>query len=120
MLLQRDTLETLPDQSVEIVVDLRLDPCQCDEDETRRDETLYSSRAKRGTTAFHAYATIHARVRDKRCTPAVRQLVEKQNSLSQSVRRLSTCRTQRFSGYRIGSSSLQGGRLTLDQPFPSC
>ena len=33
-----------------------------DEDET---EALYSSQAKRGTTAFHAYATLYARVRNK-------------------------------------------------------
>ncbi len=37
-----------------------------DEDET---EALYFSQAKRGTTAFHAYATL------KRYTLAVRQLI---------------------------------------------
>jgi hypothetical protein len=43
-----------------------------DEDET---ETLYFSQAKRGTTAFHAYATLSVRVRNKRYTLAVRQLI---------------------------------------------
>jgi len=57
---------------VEVVADLHLDPYYGDEDET---EALYSSQAKRGTTAFHAYATLYARVRNKRYTLAVRQLV---------------------------------------------
>jgi len=52
-LLQRDVLETLPDRPVEVVADLHLDPYYGDEDET---ESLYFSEAKRGTTAFHAYA----------------------------------------------------------------
>jgi len=47
--------ETLPDRPVEVVADLHLDPYYGDEDET---EALYSSQAKRGTTAFHAYATL--------------------------------------------------------------
>ncbi|WP_114579693.1 ISH3 family transposase [Saliphagus sp. LR7] len=71
-LLQRDTLETLPDRPVEVVADLHLDPYYGDEDET---EALYFSQAKRGTTAFHAYVTLYARVRNKRYTLAVRQLV---------------------------------------------
>ncbi|MDZ5813356.1 ISH3 family transposase, partial [Halorubrum sp. AD140] len=71
-LLQRDALETLPDRPVEVCVDLHLDPYYGDEDET---EALYFSQAKRGTTAFHAYATLYARVRNKRYTLAVRQLV---------------------------------------------
>ncbi len=71
-LLQRDVLGTLPDRPVEVVADLHLDPYYGDEDET---EALYSSQAKRGTTAFHAYATLYARVRNKRYTLAVRQLV---------------------------------------------
>jgi hypothetical protein len=70
-LLQRDVFETLPDRPVEVVVDLHLDPYYGDEDET---ETLYFSRAKRGTTAFHAYGTLYVRVRNKRYTLAVRQL----------------------------------------------
>jgi hypothetical protein len=57
---------------VEVVADLHLDPYYGDEDET---EALYSSQAKRGTTTFHAYATLYARVRNKRYTLAVRQLV---------------------------------------------
>jgi len=35
---------------------------------------LYHSVAKRGTTAFHAYATLYARVKNKRYTLAVRRL----------------------------------------------
>ena len=40
------------------------------------DETdgLYYDEAKRGTTAFHAYATLYARVRNKRYTLAVRHV----------------------------------------------
>jgi len=72
MLLQLDTLGTLPDRPVEVVADLHLDPYYGDEDET---EALYFSQAKRGTTAFHAYATLYARVRNKRYTLAVHQLV---------------------------------------------
>ena len=60
-LLQRNILETLPDCLVEIVADLHFDPYFGD-DET---ESLYFSQAKRGTTAFHAYATLHAHVRNK-------------------------------------------------------
>ena len=71
-LLQRDGLETLPDRPVEVCADLHLDPYYGDEDET---EALYSSQAKRGTTTFHAYATLYVRVRNKRYTLAVRQLV---------------------------------------------
>jgi len=76
-LLQRDTIETLPDRPVEVVTDLHLDPYYGDEDET---EALYSSLAKRGTTTFHAYATLCARVRNKRYTLAVRQLVAGESS----------------------------------------
>ena len=71
-LLQRDTLETLPDRPVEVCADLHLDPYYGDEDQT---EALYFSEAKRGTTAFHAYATLYVRVRNKRYTLAVRQFV---------------------------------------------
>jgi hypothetical protein len=70
-LLQRDTLETLPDRPVEVCTDLHLDPYYGNEEET---EALYSSQAKRGTTSFHAYATLYVRVRNKRYTLAVRQL----------------------------------------------
>ena len=76
-LLQRDTVDTLPDRPVEVVADLHLDPYYGDEDET---EALYSSLAKRGTTTFHAYATLYARVRNKRYTLAVRQLVAGETS----------------------------------------
>ena len=71
-LLQRDTLESLPDRPVEVCTDLHLDPYYGDEEETA---ALYSSQAKRGTTTFHAYATLYVRVRNKRYTLAVRQLV---------------------------------------------
>ena len=57
---------------VEVCADLHLDPYYGDEDET---EALYFSQAKRGTTAFHAYATLCVRVRNKRYTLAVRQLI---------------------------------------------
>ena len=69
-LLQRDILELLPEQ-VEVVCDLHLRPYYGDEDET---DGLYHSEAKDGTTAFHAYATLYARVRNKRYTLAVRRL----------------------------------------------
>jgi len=71
-LLQEHTLDVLPDQ-VELVVDLHLRPYYGDEDET---EDLYYSEAKDGTTAFHAYATLYARVRHKRYTLAVRRLTD--------------------------------------------
>ena len=70
LLLQRDILELLPEQ-VEVVCDLHLRPYYGDEDET---DGLYHSEAKDGTTAFHAYATLYARVRNKRYTLAVRRL----------------------------------------------
>ncbi|ELZ01385.1 ISH3 family transposase [Natrialba aegyptia] len=70
MLLQKDVLEVLPEQ-VEVVVDLHLRPYYGDEDDT---DGLYHSEAKRGTTAFHAYATLYARVKKKRYTLAVRRL----------------------------------------------
>ena len=71
-LLQRDVLELLPEQ-VEVVIDLHLRPYYGDEDET---DGLYHSEAKDGTTAFHAYATLYARVRSKRYTLAVRRLTD--------------------------------------------
>jgi len=69
-LLREYTLELLPEQ-VEIVADLHLRPYYRDKDET---EDLYYSEAKRGTTAFHAYATLYARVENKRYTLAVRRV----------------------------------------------
>jgi hypothetical protein len=71
-LLQEYTLDVLP-QQVEIVVDLHLRPYYGDENDTNG---LYYSEAKRGTTAFHAYATLYARVRNKRYTLAVRRLTD--------------------------------------------
>jgi len=69
-LLRRDIVELLPEQ-VEVCADLHLRPYYGDEDDT---ENLYHSEAKRGTTAFHAYATLYARVKNKRYTLAVRRL----------------------------------------------
>ncbi|QLH81967.1 ISH3 family transposase [Halosimplex pelagicum] len=69
-LLRRDIVELLPEQ-VEVCADLHLRPYYGDEDDT---DALYRSEAKRGTTAFHAYATLYARVRNKRYTLAVRRL----------------------------------------------
>lgn len=71
-LLRKDVLDSLPEQ-VEVVVDLHLRPYYGDEDDT---DGLYHSEAKRGTTAFHAYATLYARVKNKRYTLAVRRLVD--------------------------------------------
>jgi hypothetical protein len=71
-LLQEHTLDMLPEQA-EIVVDLHLRPYYGDEEET---DGLYYSQAKDGTTAFHAYATLYARVRNKRYTLAVRRLTD--------------------------------------------
>nr|AKY04317.1 transposase [uncultured haloarchaeon] len=66
-LLQRDALATFPDQPLEVCADLQLDPYDGDEDET---EALYFSQAKPGTIAFHVYAMLCARVRNKRYTLA--------------------------------------------------
>jgi len=59
--LRKDLDELLPEQ-VEVVSDLHLRPFYGDEDDT---DGLYHSQAKRGTTAFHAYATLYARVKNK-------------------------------------------------------
>jgi len=56
---------------VEVCADLHLRPYYGDEDDT---DGLYHSEAKRGTTTFHAYATLYARVKNKRYTLAVRRL----------------------------------------------
>ena len=76
--MQPDALATLPDRPVEVVADLHLDPYYGDEDET---EALYFSEAKRGTTAFHAYATLYARVRNKRYTLAHASLAKTHTSV---------------------------------------
>jgi hypothetical protein len=60
-------------QQVEINDDLHLRPCYGDRDET---DGLYFNEAKTGTTAFHAYATLCVRVRNKRYTLAVRRLID--------------------------------------------
>ncbi len=59
-LLRKDLDELLPEQ-VEVCADLHLRPYYGDEDET---DGLYHSVAKRGTTAYHAYATLYARVKN--------------------------------------------------------
>jgi hypothetical protein len=77
-LLRRDIVELLPEQ-VEVCADLHLRPYYGDEDDT---DGLYHSEAKRGTTAFHAYATLYARVKNKRYTLAVRRLEDVRKSQS--------------------------------------
>ncbi len=62
---------------MEVGDDFHLDPYYSNEDET---EALYSSLAKPGATSFHAYATLYARVRNKRYTLAVRQLIAGETS----------------------------------------
>jgi len=57
-LLRKDLDELFPEQ-VEVCADLHLRPYYGDEDDT---DGLYHSVAKRGTTAFHAYATPSTRV----------------------------------------------------------
>jgi len=69
-LLRKDLDELLPEQ-VEVCADLHLPYYGDEEDDT---DGLYHSVAKRGTTAFHAYATLSARVKNKRYTLAVRRL----------------------------------------------
>ncbi|UHH24011.1 ISH3 family transposase [Halobacterium noricense] len=69
-LLRKDIDELLPKQ-VEVCADLHLRPYYGDKADT---DGLYHSVAKRGTTAFHAYATLYARVTNKRYTLAVRRL----------------------------------------------
>ncbi|NGM71378.1 ISH3 family transposase [Natronolimnobius sp. AArcel1] len=69
--LLRKDLDQLLSEQVEVCVDLHLRPYYGDEDET---DGIYHSQAKRGTTAFHAYAILYARVTNKRFTLAVRRL----------------------------------------------
>jgi len=83
-LLRKDLDELLPEQ-VEVCADLHLRPYYGDEDDT---DGLYHSVAKRGTTAFHAYATLYARVKNKRYTLAVRRL--KDGDTASSVSSLSS------------------------------
>ena len=63
-LIQQDILEPLPDRPVEIVADLHLHPYYGEENESK--EEPYSSLAKAGMTTYHGYATLCARVRNKR------------------------------------------------------
>jgi len=80
-LLRKDLDELLPEQ-VEVCADLHLRPYYGDEDDT---DGLYHSVAKRGTTAFHAYATLYARVKNKRYTLAVRRLKDGDTASSPSL-----------------------------------
>ncbi|UOO97065.1 ISH3 family transposase (plasmid) [Halococcus dombrowskii] len=73
-LIQQDILELLPDRPVEVVADLHLRPYYGEEYESK--DELYNSLAKAGTTTFHGYATLYARVRNKRYTLAVRRLTD--------------------------------------------
>src|SRR5699024_1096143 len=68
-LIQQDILELLPDRPVEVAADLHLRPYYGGEYDS--EEELYESLAKAGTTTFHGYATLYARVRNKRYTLAV-------------------------------------------------
>ena len=69
-LLRGDIVELFPEQ-VEDCADYHLRPYYGDEASS---DSLYHSEAKRRTTAFHAYATLYARVKNKRHTLAVRRL----------------------------------------------
>jgi len=62
----------LPDRPVEVADDLHLRPYYGEE--WNSVEELYESLARDGTTTFHGYATLYARVRDKRYTLAMRRL----------------------------------------------
>ncbi|MGN8215065.1 ISH3 family transposase [Halococcus salifodinae] len=73
-LIQQDILELLPDRPVEVAADLHLRPYYGEEYDSK--EELYESLAKAGTTTFHGYATLYARVRNKRYTLAVRRLTD--------------------------------------------
>lgn len=69
-LLRRYVVEQLPEQA-EVCAELPLRPYSGEEDETNR---LDYSEPKRGTAAFHAYATLYARVKNKRYTLMVNRL----------------------------------------------
>lgn len=58
---------------------LHPDPCYGEEEKIK---ALYFSKAKRGTTLFHAHATLYVRVRNKRYTLAVRQLTASETTNS--------------------------------------
>ncbi|GCF16023.1 hypothetical protein Harman_39580 [Haloarcula mannanilytica] len=64
---------------MEIVVELHLRPYYGDKEET---DGLYYNEAKDGTTAFHAYATLYAWVRNKRYTLTVRRLTDSDTASS--------------------------------------
>ena len=59
---------------MEAVADLHLRPYYGEEYDS--EEELYESLAKAGTTSFHGYATLYARVRNKRYTLAERRLTD--------------------------------------------
>ena len=75
-LIQQNALELLPDRPVEVVADLDLHLRPYYGEEWNSVEELYESLARGGTTTFHGYATLYARVRNKRYTLAVRRLTD--------------------------------------------
>jgi hypothetical protein len=76
-MIQQDILELLPDRPVEVGDDLHLRPYYGEEYESK--EELYNSLAKAGTTTFHGYATLYARVRNKCYTLAVSPSVRRRH-----------------------------------------
>ena len=74
-----------------------------DKDET---DGLYYSEAKRGTTAFHADATLYARVKNKRYTLAVRRLTDVRKS-SGDICTGSTWRRRAEAGIASGGGPLK-------------
>src|SRR5699024_5193289 len=60
-LIQQDILELLPDRPVGVIADLHLRSYYGEEYDS--EEELYESLAKAGTTTFHGYDTLYARVR---------------------------------------------------------
>ncbi len=69
-MLQKNVLDVLPKQ-VEVYADLHLRPYYGDKDGT---DSLFHSEANREATAFDAYATLYARVTNKRSSLVVRRL----------------------------------------------
>ena len=65
---------------MEVVGDLHLRPYYDEEFDSV--EELYESLAKDGTTTFHGYATLYARVRNKCYTLAVRRLIRSDTASS--------------------------------------
>ena len=68
--LRRDVVDLLPEQ-VEVCTD---PPPAALLQKRRRHNALYHSETRHGTIAFHAYATLYARVKNKQHTLAVHRL----------------------------------------------